>query len=169
VSAAINFLGQKGVTPEKTVLVGSVLGANLAIKTAAIIPEIAMVIALSPALNANDVLTVNPLRMACGRRPLLLVGGVDHERQFKEFLLINDIARGACGTGNVTVMIEYQGLGQSLVNKYNIRRLLSWIKHSRRPEVAEDFLGGTDETDASGENGGDEEKPDASAEDGQEK
>jgi hypothetical protein len=95
-----------------------------------------MVIALSPALNVNDVLSVNPLR-SYGKRPLLIVAGADRERQYKEFQLLNDIAKMACGKTNVTVMVEPKGIGPSLVNKYNVRRLLDWIKNPRLPGIVQ--------------------------------
>ncbi|HNW45049.1 MAG TPA: alpha/beta hydrolase [Elusimicrobiales bacterium] len=135
VDAALAYLSTTSVTGQ-IVLAGSVLGANLAIKAAAIHPEVAMVIALSPALNVNDVLSVNPLR-AYGKRPLLIVAGADKERQYKEFQLINDIAKTACGKTNVTVIVEAKGIGPSLITKYNVRRLLDWIKNPRLPEVVE--------------------------------
>ena len=135
VEGAIAWLGEKGIPESQIVLAGTVLGANLAIKTAAIHPEIAKTIAISPAINANDVLTVNPLRTAYGKRPLLLVGGTDRDRQYRELILLNDLARLACGVGNVTVMLEYSGVGQELITKYNIKRLLAWLDNSALPPV----------------------------------
>ncbi len=135
VEAAIAWLGTKGISENSIVLAGSILGANLAIKTAAIHPDIAMAIAISPALNANDVLTVNPLRMAYGKRPLLLIGGTDRERQYKELILLNDLARTACGIGNVTIMLEYSGLGQEIITKYNIKKILAWLDNPKLPPV----------------------------------
>jgi len=134
VEAALAFLSTNSVAGESVVLAGSVLGANLAIKAAAVHPEIAAVVAVSPVLNVNDVLSVNPLR-AYGRRPLLLVAGVDRAKQYKEFQLLNDIAKRACGPENVAVIVEAKGFGPGLVNKYNVRRVLDWIKNPRLPEV----------------------------------
>ena len=134
VDAALAYLSTNSVTGDHIVLAGSVLGANLAIKEAAIHPEVAMVIAISPALNVNDVLSVNPLR-AYGRRPLLMIAGADKERQYKEFQLLNDIAKTALGKTNVTVIVEAKGIGPTLVTKYNVRRVLDWIKNPRLPAV----------------------------------
>ena len=136
VDAALAYLSTNSVTADTIVLAGSVLGANLAIKAAAIHQDISMVIALSPALNAYDVLSVNPLR-AYGKRPLLIVAGADKLRQYKEFQLLNDIAKTACGKSNVTVIVEARGIGPSLVTKYNVRRILDWIKNPRRPPAVE--------------------------------
>lgn len=136
VEAALAFLSTNSVTGQQTVLAGSVLGANLAIKAAAIHPEISMAVAVSPVLNVNDVLSVNPLR-AYGRRPLLLIAGVDRAKQYKEVQLLNDIAKRACGRENVSVIVEAKGFGPGLVNKYNVRRVLDWIKNPRLPELVE--------------------------------
>lgn len=136
VDAALAFLSTNSVTGAQTVLAGSVLGANLAIKSAAIHPDISMAIAISPALNVNDVLTVNPLR-AYGKRPLLLIAGADRAKQYKELQLLNDIARMACGKNNVTVMVEPSGIGPDLVTRYTARRVLDWIRNPRLPELVQ--------------------------------
>lgn len=136
VDAALAYLSTNSVTAAQTVLAGDLLGANLAIKAAAINQEIPMVIAVSPVLNVNDVLSVNPLR-AYGKRPLLLIAGADRAKQYKEFQLLNDIARMACGKSNVTVMVEAKGFGPKLITKYNARRVLDWIKNPRLPDLVE--------------------------------
>ncbi|HAH30994.1 MAG TPA: hypothetical protein DCL44_01630 [Elusimicrobia bacterium] len=136
VEAAVAYLTTNSITADRIVLAGSVLGANLAIKTAAIHQDISMVIAISPALNINDVLSINPLR-AYGKRPILLVAGADRARQYKEFQLINDIAKSACGKGNVSVLVEAKGIGPELVTKYNIKRVLDWLKNPRLPRIVE--------------------------------
>lgn len=136
VEAALAFLSTNSVTGEQTVLAGSVLGANLAIKAAAIHTDISRVVAISPVLNVNDVLSVNPLR-AFGPRPLLMIAGVNRAKQYKEFQLINAIAKRACGRENAAVIIEAKGFGPGLVNRYNVRRVLDWIKNPRLPELIE--------------------------------
>ena len=136
VEAALAFLSTNSVTGAQTVLAGSVLGASLAIKTAAIHPEVSMVIAISPVLNVNSVLSVNPLR-AYGKRPLLLIAGADRARQYTEFQILNSTAKIACGKENVSVIVEAKGFGPGLVTKYNVRRVLDWINNPRLPEVVE--------------------------------
>jgi pimeloyl-ACP methyl ester carboxylesterase len=136
VEAAITYLSTRSVSGAQTVLAGSLLGANLAIKAAAIHPEIAMVIAESPLLNANAVLSVNPLR-AYGDRPILFVAGADRARQYAEFQILNRTAQIACGKNNVTVLVEPKGLGPGLINKYNVRRVLDWVRNPRLPQLVE--------------------------------
>ncbi len=136
VEAALAFLSTNSVSGEQTVLAGDVLGANLAIKAAAVHPEVAMVIAISPVLNVNDVLSVNPLR-AYGGRPLLMIGGAGQGRQYKELQLLNDIARRACGKENAAIIVEARGFGPKLISRYNVRRVLDWIRNPRLPEIVE--------------------------------
>jgi pimeloyl-ACP methyl ester carboxylesterase len=147
VEAALAYLSTNSVTGASIILAGSVLGANLAIKTAAIHPEISMTAAFSPVLNVNDVLSVNPLR-AYGKRPLLLVSGANRAKQYKELQLLNDIAKQACGRENITTMVEMKGFGAGeLVTKYNIRRILDWFKNPRLPFIV-DLSTASDLTDA---------------------
>ena len=137
VEAALAYLSTHSVTGDRIILAGSALGANLAIKAAAIHPEISMTAAFSPALNVNDVLSVNPL-YAYGRRPLLLMAGANRARQYKEFQLLNDIAKLKCGKENVTTMVEAAGSGAGeLVTRYNIRRIFDWFKNPRLPQAVE--------------------------------
>ncbi len=135
VDGALVFLSTRSIATERIVLAGSILGANLAIKTAAIYKEIPKVIAVSPVLNVNDVLVVNPLR-AYGRKPLLMLAGANRERQFKEFQLLNDIAKLSCGAENVITLVEARGFGAELINRYSARRILDWINNSSFPPVA---------------------------------
>lgn len=137
VEAALAYLSTQSVTGDRIILAGSSLGANLAIKAAAIHPEISMTAAFSPALNVNDVLSVNPL-YAYGRRPLLLMAGANRARQYKELQLLNDIAKLKCGKENVAIMVEAAGSGAGeLVTRHNIRRVLEWFRHPALPRLVE--------------------------------
>ncbi|HOI41752.1 MAG TPA: hypothetical protein PK523_02310, partial [Elusimicrobiales bacterium] len=167
VDGALVFLSTRAVSTENVFIVGSILGANLGIKTAAIYKEIPRVVAVSPVLNVNDVLVVNPLR-AYGRKPLLMLAGANRERQFKEFQLLNDIAKLSCGPENVTTLVEARGFGSELVNRYSARRILDWLGNSRFPPVVDSsstyVTGGLEtvpwEPPAHGEDRAEEEGPD---------
>jgi hypothetical protein len=136
VDGALVFLSTRAITTERVIMAGSILGANLAIKTAAIYKEIPRVVAVSPVLNVNDVLVVNPLR-AYGRKPLLMMAGANRERQFKEFQLLNDIAKLSCGPENVITLVEARGFGPELINRYSARRILDWMKTGPFPPVVD--------------------------------
>ena len=164
VEAALTYLSTNSVTDENIILAGSILGANLAIKAAAIHPEISMTAAFSPVLNVNDVLSVNPLR-AYGKRPLLLVTGADHAKQYKELQLLNDIAKQACGRENITTMVEAAGFGAGeLVTKYNIRKIFDWFKNPRLPAVVHISTAGQTDAPTPAEEGGPKITGDASEE-----
>lgn len=136
VDGALVFLSTRAITTDRVIMAGSILGANLAIKTAAIYKEIPRVVAVSPVLNVNDVLVVNPLR-AYGRKPLLMMAGANRERQFKEFQLLNDIAKISCGAENVITLVEARGFGSDLINRYSVRRILDWLKTGAFPPVVD--------------------------------
>jgi alpha-beta hydrolase superfamily lysophospholipase len=132
VESAVNFLNSKSITDDRIILMGSVLGANLAIKTAAIRRGIKMVIAISPVTNVNDVLSVNPLR-AYGKRPILIIYGAS--RYYNEFRLLNNIARSVCGRENTTTIVEAVGFGTNLLTRSTIRKIFEWLKHPSLPQV----------------------------------
>jgi len=158
VEASLAYLSTEGVSGDRTILVGSVLGANLAIKAAAIHQDIAMTAAFSPVLNVNDVLSVNPLR-AYGKRPLLLVSGTNRAKQYKEFQLLNDIAKQSCGRDNVTTIVEAKGFGAGeLVSRSGVRKFLNWFRNPRRPFVVERSTA-PDSAEGAGDEGADGSAP----------
>ncbi|MCG2724981.1 MAG: alpha/beta hydrolase [Elusimicrobia bacterium] len=136
IEGAIKFLESEGISKDRLIAMGSLLGANLAIKTAAIHQEIKGVITLSAVLNVNDVLSVNPLK-ACGERPLLFITGTDNKRQYKEFQLLKDIAKMSSGEENITTIVVKTGLGSDLLTSNVIRKILAWIKNPKLPTIVD--------------------------------
>ena len=53
----------------------------------------------------------------------------------RQRMLSQRIAKTACGKNNVTVIVEAKGIGPDLVTKYNVRRVLDWIKNPRLPDL----------------------------------
>ncbi|GEM_PF-839086 len=134
IDAAVKFLREHQIEEKRIILMGTILGANLAIKAAAINQNIGGVIALTPILNANDVRSVNPLR-AYGKRPIFLISSARGKRQYKEFQLLNDIAKTRSGKENVTVSIQKRGVGAKLLNSYTIGQIFVWVKNFKLPTV----------------------------------
>ena len=135
--AAVQYLSEQGIPENNVILAGSELGANIAVKVAAIHPSISRVILLSPSLNADrDVLTVNPMR-AYGKRPILLAVSEQNARSFKEFMLLNDIAQRTAGNSRVTMLTAEKGIGTKLLNKRLIRRIFEWLKNPQKPPETE--------------------------------
>ena len=134
IEGAIKFLADKEIPKDRLIVMGSLLGANLAIKTAAIHQEIRGVITLSAVLNVNYVLSVNPLK-AYGKRPILFVTGTDNKRQYKEFQLLKDLAKTVSGEENITTVIEKNGAGSKLLTYNAIRKILAWTKNPKLPLI----------------------------------
>ena len=72
IDASIQYLKTQGVDSNSVALIGDEVGGSLALKYAAIHPEIPMVVLISPGLNYEEVLTVNAMR-AYKNRPVLLI------------------------------------------------------------------------------------------------
>jgi len=126
--AALAFATGKGTEESRIVLVGAGLGANIAVKTAALHKGVAMLALLSPSLNAGrDVLSVNPLR-EYGKRPVLIVNSVEDSRLHREVELLRGVARISAGKHNVTYITAYSGSGTELLTPEVTARFMQWIK-----------------------------------------
>lgn len=134
VDAALVFISSAGYSLDRIIPVGSWIGANLAVKAAAINKELPMVVAIYPSMNINDVLIVNPLR-AYGKRPILLVSSSKYEKKYKEFQLLNDIAKSSCGKQNVSSLIEEAIDGPEDFSNKSIDSILGWTENPKIPDV----------------------------------
>ncbi|MEA3306732.1 MAG: alpha/beta hydrolase, partial [Elusimicrobiota bacterium] len=134
IEGAIKFLESEEIPKERLIVMGAILGANLAIKTAAIHQEVRGVVTLSAVLNVNDVLSVNPLK-AYGERPLLCITGTDNKRQYKEFQLLTNIAKITAGEENVTTVIAKRGFGSKLLSYTAIKKILAWVENPKLPTI----------------------------------
>ena len=59
---AVSFLRSKGISLDQIILLGTGLGANVAAKTAQLVPDVNGIALISPNVNIRDVLTVPALR-----------------------------------------------------------------------------------------------------------
>lgn len=134
VNAALEFLKGEGVTPERVVLVGAGLGANIAIKSAAEHKDIAMMALFTPTLNANrDVLTVNPLN-SYGARPVFVAASVENARLYQEVSLLRAILYHRAGWRNVTFVTAEKGSSSELVTPAVTNSFLLWLECPYMPE-----------------------------------
>src|SRR6185295_17977250 len=60
--AAAKFLKERGVELSSVAVAGSALGANVALKWAAVKPQVKLAVLLSPSVNYKDVLSVGAMR-----------------------------------------------------------------------------------------------------------
>ena len=133
VEAAAVWLSANGVAENRIALVGAGLGANVAVKFAALHPEVPMMALLTPTLNANrDVLTVNPMR-GYGRRPVMIIVSPQDARIFAEADLLRRTANYSAGPGNVTFVTEFKNHSYKLLNKPVAAKIIQWLKTPSRP------------------------------------
>lgn len=134
VNAALDFLNGEGVTPDRVILVGAGLGANIAIKSAAEHKDIAMMALFTPTLNANrDVLTVNPLNNY-GARPVFVAASVENARLYQEVALLRAILYHRAGWRNVTFVTAEKGSSSELITPAVTDSFLLWLECPSMPE-----------------------------------
>ncbi|MFA5161719.1 MAG: alpha/beta fold hydrolase [Elusimicrobiales bacterium] len=133
IEAAISFLAAQGIDESRVALIGAGLGANLAVKFAAMHPQVAMTALLSPTLNASrDVLAVNPMRVY-GSRPLLMLCAANDPRVFQEALILYNIAKFGTGSSRTVFMTAAKGPSWRLLSRQMIAVLLQWLKTPEMP------------------------------------
>ncbi|NLO90877.1 MAG: alpha/beta hydrolase [Elusimicrobia bacterium] len=137
IEAAIDYLAEQQIGEDRIILAGSGLGANLAVRAAAVCPSVPMMLLIGPTLNAaRDVLTVNPLR-AYGKRQVLIIVAQQPKRIYDESVLLKAVAQLAAGQENVTFISEYKGMGTELLNYNTIPRILQWLRTPAKPPEVE--------------------------------
>jgi dienelactone hydrolase len=112
----------KGVGPLRTVLVGSIVGANVAILAAADLPmDVRAVIALSPASNYRYLRPLDAAQNLGGRPLLAIASGGDNDA----YGFIQDLKRKA--TSAEALPIGGVGRGHTLLDPDTLERVLKWV------------------------------------------
>jgi dienelactone hydrolase len=125
-AAAAEFLKGKGVADNLIAFGGSDIGGSIALKYAAVHPEVPMVFLLSPGMTYRNVTTVNAMR-AYKDRPILLVSG-DADKYSAEAKILAVFAKNSVGAENLTVLTAPRGHGvQLLYQKGVVDKILDWI------------------------------------------
>jgi len=129
ISSAVAFLKEKGVDPVNVALGGAAVGGSVAIRYAALHPEVPLVFLLSPGMSHQGVPTPNALR-AYKKRPLLLVVGDDDKRSSAEIPIIFQFARLGAGAENVYLLRVPRGHGTRMLyyNRGVMDRILDWAE-----------------------------------------
>ncbi|MDD4004521.1 MAG: alpha/beta fold hydrolase [Elusimicrobiaceae bacterium] len=163
VNAALKFLRDEGFGPDRVILVGAGLGANIAIKSAAEHSDIAMTALFTPTLNANrGVLAVNPLR-SYGARPVFVAASVENSRLYQEVSVLRAILYHSAGGRNVTFVTARKGSSAELITPDVINSFLLWLRQPCMPEPVQYRPPGYDDDQPSIDSGEDEPVPDDSA------
>lgn len=133
---AVSFLRSKGLKPEHIILLGTGLGANVAAKTAQLVPDVAGIALISPNVNIRDVLVVPALRVYKGA---VLIGASAGERKgFLEASILRNVSFLTAGEGNVTFLTAYDFTGHELLDKYLTQSVVQWVTTPRKPESKPD-------------------------------
>ncbi|HUT85921.1 MAG TPA: alpha/beta hydrolase, partial [Elusimicrobiales bacterium] len=140
VFSAIRYLNNKGIVTNRIILAGAGIGANIAIKSAAVEKDIKMIALFSPTLNASrDVLTVNPLK-EYGKRPVFMATSVETPTIFREASILQAIAYLQVGPEYVTFVVALRKNSADLINNNSresedIRgKFIEWLKNPYKPE-----------------------------------
>ncbi len=133
---AVSFLRSKGVAPEHIILLGTGLGANIAAKTAQLVPDVEGIALISPNVNIRDVLVVPALRVYKGA--VLIAASAGDRKGFLEASILRNVAFLTAGEGNVTFLTAYDFVGHELLDKYLTQSVVQWITTPRKPESKPD-------------------------------
>lgn len=96
--------GRDDVDPARTAIIGASIGANLALRTAANLPQVRGVVLLSPGLDYRGVTTTDALDRY-GSRPLLIVASEEDSTAASASRLLTDLTPGEAR------LIMYDGAG----------------------------------------------------------
>ncbi|MFA6029598.1 MAG: alpha/beta fold hydrolase [Elusimicrobiota bacterium] len=129
VGAAAAFLKEKGVAPESVLLGGADVGANIALKYAAVHPEVPRIFLVSPSLNYREVLTVNAMR-AYKERPILIVASDEDKRFTTEANLLFTFAKASVGDARAGILRVKSKHGTKMLpfHRALADRILDWVE-----------------------------------------
>lgn len=129
IDAATQYLKTQGVAISSIAIVGDEVGGSLALKYAAVHPEIPMVVLISPGLNYEEVLTVNAMR-AYKNRPVLLIYAESDRKSSHEAPLLYQFARLSAGDQNAS-LISIPNLNGRKIAFYRpiAQQIADWIKN----------------------------------------
>jgi pimeloyl-ACP methyl ester carboxylesterase len=135
VQAAVDWLKAHEVQEEAMVFVGDDLGGILALKYAAVHPKITQVAMISPAMQYQDVTSVNAVR-AYKDRPILLVHSAEDKRTSREAPLLYEFAKHSAGEPNAWLVPVEKVPGVRLTsNGPTIKTIADWIANPVKPEA----------------------------------
>lgn len=150
VEAAVQWLVGVGVPIESVALGGAEVGGSIALRYAALNPDVPMLFMLSPGMSYNEVLTVNAMR-AYRDRPILLAVAEDDRRSATETPILYEFAKRSAGEENATILQAERGHGTRMLyySRGLIPQILEWIDEPMKaPDigVSSDALSGEEPT-----------------------
>lgn len=131
--AATEFLQAKGFPLDRILLLGTGLGANVAAKTAGLLPDIGGLALISPNVNIRDVLCIPSLKLYKG--DVLIAASAGDRKGFLEASILRNVAFLSTGDGKVTFLTAYDFVGHELLDRYITSSVLQWIRTPHKPET----------------------------------
>ena len=138
VSAAMNFLKEKGINEEDVFLVGVGLGASVAAKTSSMWPNVLGIALISPVTNFRDILTIPALRVYKGN--VFLAAAADDKKAFLEASMMRNVSFLTAGEGKVTFATAYDKKSHELLDTWLSAELLQWLQTPVKPELLPDIV-----------------------------
>lgn len=135
VQAAVDWLKSQGVGEETMIFVGDDLGGILALKYAAVHPQVTQIAMVSPAMQYQDVTSVNAVR-AYKDRPILFIYSVVDKRPAREAPLLYEFAKHSAGERNAWLVAVEKIPGVRLTSHgATIKQISDWIVNPIKPET----------------------------------
>ncbi|MDE2313412.1 MAG: alpha/beta fold hydrolase, partial [Elusimicrobia bacterium] len=132
-AAAVYLSSSAGVSISSVGFVGNGLGASLAVRYAAVHPEVPLTALLSPTLNGENVPIISALR-AYGSRPILIAYSLSDRRVANAAPLIFAVAKLSAGAANATLVATHLPANY-LFDRSTSDRILNWIETA--PQAAQ--------------------------------
>jgi alpha-beta hydrolase superfamily lysophospholipase len=139
VEALVGALTGQGVIEQSIGMMGAEVGGSIAVKYAAVHPQVPFVIMLSPGLAWQEIPLVNAVRAFKGRAtPILMVHSEADKRSAKETPLLYAFAKNSVGENNTTLIVVPDERGTRMLrrNKDLTARVLAWIADPHPATVA---------------------------------
>ena len=139
VDAAVAWLVEQGVPIESIAVGGAEVGGSIALRYAALHPDVPMLFMLSPGMSYKEVLTVNAMR-AYRDRPILLAVAEDDRRSATETPILYEFAKRSAGEDNATILSAERGHGTRMLyySRGLIPQILEWIDEPMKaPDIGE--------------------------------
>lgn len=134
--AAADFLHSKGFLSDQIFLLGTGLGANVAAKTAGLMPEIGGIALISPNVNIRDVLSIPALKLYKG--DVLIAASAGDRKGFLEASILRNVAFLSTGDGKVTFLTAYDFVGHELLDKYITQSVIQWLTTPHKPDTIQE-------------------------------
>lgn len=140
VQAAVSFLLNQEVPEESIGLIGSDVGASIALRYAAVQTKVPMLVMLSPMVSYLEVDAVNAMRRYRDRPVLMIYGQLD-KGSSKEAPILYGFAKLSVGEDRATLVSVPYRHGYQLMTPSVSRLIIDWIANPVKPRTVQPSTG----------------------------